>query len=189
MRTKGGDKMPDPILILPYTDEWAKEFQSIGCQLREALGNIALRIDHIGSTAVTGLAAKPVIDIQISVASFTPLAAFKAPLESLGFSYRVENPDKSKRYFREASGDKRVHIHVRQAGSWAEQLALLFRDFLRCHPDYCHRYEQVKYELAKKYKLNRQHYTKSKESIIWEILKQANHWSQQTGWSPANSDN
>lgn len=148
-----------------------------------------MRIDHIGSTAVAGVAAKPVIDIQISAASFTPLAAFKIPLESLGFSYRAENPDKSKRYFREAPRDKRVHIHVRQAGSWAEQLALLFRDFLRCHPDYCHRYEQVKYELAKKYKLNRQHYTKSKESIIWEILKQANRWRQQTGWSPANSDN
>lgn len=82
-----------------------------------------MRIDHIGSTAVAGVAAKPVIDIQISAASFTPLAAFKIPLESLGFSYRAENPDKSKRYFREAPRDKRVHIHVRQAGSWAEQLA------------------------------------------------------------------
>lgn len=59
-----------------------------------------MRIDHIGSTAVAGVAAKPVIDIQISAASFTPLAAFKIPLESLGFSYRAENPDKSKRYFR-----------------------------------------------------------------------------------------
>lgn len=180
--------MSDPILILPYTDEWAKEFHSIGCQLREALGDIALRIDHIGSTAVTGLAAKPVIDIQISVASFTPLTAFKAPLESLGFIYRAENPDKSKRYFREAPDQRRVHIHVRQAGSWAEQLALLFRDFLRSDPEHCRRYEQVKYELAKKCTHNHQLYTDSKEAIIWEILKQANHWSQQTGWSPANSD-
>lgn len=180
--------MSDPILILPYTDEWAKEFHSIGCQLREALGDIALRIDHIGSTAVTGLAAKPVIDIQISVASFTPLTAFKVPLESLGFIYRAENPDKSKRYFREAPRQRRVHIHVRQAGSWTEQLALLFRDFLRSDPEHCQRYEQVKYELAKKYTHNRQLYTDSKEAIIWEILKQANHWSQQTGWSPANSD-
>ena len=69
------------------------------------------------------------IDIQISVASFTPLTVFKVPLESLGFIYRAENPDKSKRYFREAPDQRRVHIHVRQAGSWTEQLALLFRDF------------------------------------------------------------
>ncbi|MEA0563327.1 MULTISPECIES: GrpB family protein [Lysinibacillus] len=180
--------MSDPILILPYTDEWAKEFHSIGSRLREALGDNALRIDHIGSTSITGLAAKPVIDIQLSVASFTPLEAFKGPLECLDFIYRANNPDKSKRYFREAPGHRRVHIHVRQAGSWAEQLALLFRDFLRCHPDYCRRYEQVKCEFAEKYINNRQLYTNSKEAIIWEILKQANQWSQLTGWSPSRSD-
>ncbi|WP_155590453.1 GrpB family protein [Lysinibacillus cavernae] len=180
--------MSDSILILPYTVEWAQEFHALGSKLRESLGDIALRIDHIGSTAVPGLASKPIIDIQISVETLTSLEAFKIPLESLGFIFRVDNSDFSKRYFREAPGNRRIHIHVRQAGSWAEQLALLFRDFLRCHPDYCRRYEQVKYELAKKYTHNRQLYTDSKEAVIWEILKQANHWSQRTGWSPANSD-
>jgi GrpB-like predicted nucleotidyltransferase (UPF0157 family) len=93
-----------------------------------------VRIDHIGSTAVPGLAAKPVIDIQISVASFDPLEAFRAPLEALGYAYRADNTERTKRYFREPAGSSRTHIHVRRAGSFSEQFALLFRDYLRAPP-------------------------------------------------------
>jgi hypothetical protein len=99
------------------------------------LGEVALRIDQIGSTAVPGLGAKPIIDIQVSVADFEPLAAFRRPLEQLGYVYRADNPERTKRYFREPPGRRRIHVHVRQAGSFSEQWALLFRDYLRAHPD------------------------------------------------------
>jgi GrpB-like predicted nucleotidyltransferase (UPF0157 family) len=99
--------------------------------LHDALGPVALRIDHIGSTSVPGLAAKPVIDIQISVADFEPLDAYRLPLERLGYIFRSDNPERTKRYFRETLGQRRVHIHVRRAGSFSEQFALLFREYVR----------------------------------------------------------
>ena len=117
--------MPDPIEVVPYSPLWPQLFSELGTTLRKALGETALRIDHIGSTSVPGLDAKPIIDIQVSVASFEPLDAYRVPLERLGFVFRASNPDLTKRYFREKSGERRTHIHVRQSGSWSEQLALL----------------------------------------------------------------
>jgi GrpB-like predicted nucleotidyltransferase (UPF0157 family) len=120
--------MPDPIVIVPYDPLWPERFLELGVALRQALGETALRIDHIGSTAIPGLDAKPIIDVQISVVSFKPLHAYRIPIESLGFVFRANNPDLTKRYFREGPGRRRTHIHVRRVGSWAEQGALLFRD-------------------------------------------------------------
>jgi GrpB-like predicted nucleotidyltransferase (UPF0157 family) len=87
--------------IVPYDSAWPDRFARLGRELRRALGDVALRIDHIGSTAVPVLAAKPVIDVQISVASFQPLDTFRAPLEGLGYVYRADNTERTKRYFRE----------------------------------------------------------------------------------------
>ena len=125
--------MPEKIVIVPYNPEWPVLFGKLSADLRAALGTVALRIDHIGSTSVPGLAAKPIIDVQISVASFKPLDAFRVPLEGLGFVFRADNPDLNKRYFREPPGTRRTHIHVFRAGSWSEQIALLFRDYM-CRP-------------------------------------------------------
>jgi len=84
-----------------YDPTWPGLFAELGRELRGGLGDVALRIDHIGSTSVPGLAAKPVIDIQVSVASFEPIEAFKQPVERLGYGYRADNPARTKRYFRE----------------------------------------------------------------------------------------
>jgi GrpB-like predicted nucleotidyltransferase (UPF0157 family) len=163
-------------------------FSALGEILRQALGDIALRIDHIGSTAVPGLDAKPIIDIQISVASFELLAAFRLPLERAGFVYRADNPDKSKRYFREAPGTPRTHIHVRRAGSWSEQFALLFRDYLRTHPDEARQYAELKYRLAACYLDDRTRYVEEKTPCIWAIMRKANDWMQLVGWIPGPTD-
>jgi GrpB-like predicted nucleotidyltransferase (UPF0157 family) len=112
---------------------------------------VAIRIDHIGSTSVPGLAAKPVIDIQISVARLEPAEPFLKPLERLGFIYRAGNTERTKRYFREPPGHARTHIHVRRAGSFSEQFPLLFRDYLRLHPAGAAKYERVKRRLAEQY--------------------------------------
>jgi len=116
--------------------------------VRAALGAIALRIDHIGSTAIPGLAAKPIVDVQISVADFDPLDAYRTALERLGYGFHADNPDLTKRYFREAPGQRRTHIHVRRAGSFSEQFALLFRDFMRVHPETAADYASLKRQLV-----------------------------------------
>lgn len=176
------------VVILPYDPAWPARFSQLGHAFRAALGGVALRIDHVGSTSIPGLAAKPIIDIQISVASFDPLGAFRQPLEHLGYVFRAGNPDRTKRYFREAPGDVRTHIHVRRAGSWAEQFALLFRDYLRTHPDDATHYAGVKRRLAEQYGADRHAYTTAKTPYIWAIMRKADQWSQEIGWYPGPSD-
>lgn len=180
--------MTDPILVVPYDPVWPTLFRTLGERLRQALGDVAVRIDHVGSTSVPGLAAKPVIDVQISVASFEPLDAYRLPLEAAELVFRPDNPDLSKRYFREAPGRRRTHVHIREAGSLNEQLALVFRDYLRNHPDDACRYAEIKLQLAGQYRYDRGGYTEAKSPIVWEILQKATRWSQDTGWKPGLSD-
>jgi GrpB-like predicted nucleotidyltransferase (UPF0157 family) len=117
--------------VIDYDPAWPELFAAPGRELRAALGSAAMRIDHVGSTAVPDLAAKPIIDAQISVASFEPLNAFRDPIESCGFVWRPKNEEMTRRYFRERPGRRRTHVHVRRAGSFCEQLNLLHRDHLR----------------------------------------------------------
>jgi GrpB-like predicted nucleotidyltransferase (UPF0157 family) len=180
--------MIDPVVVVPYDPEWPGFFRALGTSLREALGAVALRIDHIGSTAVPGLAAKPVIDVQISVTSLERLDEYRLPLEQLGFVYRADNPERTKRYFREMPGQRRTHIHVRRAGSWAEQFALLFRDYMRAHPEEAQAYAELKERLAAAYRHDRQGYTEAKGPFIWEVMRRASDWSEITGWQPGPSD-
>ena len=154
---------PDRIEVVPYDEEWPRLFSSLGASLRAALGDTALRIDHIGSTSVPGLAAKPLlIDVQISVAALEPMEPYRLRLEGLGLVFSADNAELTKRYFREPSGSRRTHIHVRQAGSWAEQFALLFRDYIRTHQEDALLYADLKRRLAGEYGEDRQDYTEAK---------------------------
>ena len=175
-------------MIVPYDAEWPILFALLGCALRTELGDVALRIDHIGSTSVPGLDAKPIIDVQVSVATFEPLDAYRGPLESLGYVFRADNTERTKRYFRESPGGRRTHIHVRRAGSFSEQFALLFRDYLRAHTEDTRRYAKLKYRLAEAYRHDRHEYTDAKIPHVWEIMAKADRWSQEVGWEPGPTD-
>jgi GrpB-like predicted nucleotidyltransferase (UPF0157 family) len=152
------------------------------------LGETAVRIDHIGSTAVPGLAAKPVSDVQISVAALEPMAPYLGPLERLGFRWQPDNDDRSKRYFREPPVLRRTHVHVRQHGSWSEQFALLFRDYLRAHPDEAAAYAAEKLRLAAQFRDDRPGYVNAKGPFIWAAMQRADAWSQRVGWEAGESD-
>ena len=174
--------------VIAYDPAWPARFSDLGRHLRLELGDLAQRIDHIGSTAVPALAAKPVIDIQISVHSIEPVQRYRPAIERCGFVWREDNPDLSKRYFREAPGAPRTHIHVRRTGSFAEQFALLFRDFLRQHRDEAELYAADKRRHAHLLAGNREDYVRAKAPIVWAIMERASHWAQATGWEPGPSD-
>jgi len=178
------------IVVVEYDPAWPSSFREVGERLRASLGDVALRIDHIGSTAVEGLDAKPIVDIQVSVASFEPLARYQGPIEQCGFVHRAGNTERTKRYFRERPGDRRTHIHVRRAGSFSEQFALLFREFLRAHPDRAEEYAALKHELAARYCLphERQLYVEAKVPFVWETIHLADDWAQAIGWEPPPTD-
>ena len=178
-------EIKDKVVIASYSPEWPGLFTRLGAELREVLGEAAIRIDHIGSTAVRGLHAKPVIDTQISVKAFDPQGAYRLPLEGLGYVFRADNPDLTKRYFREPRGARRTHIHVRLVGSWPEQFALLFRDYLRDHEA---EYAELKQKLAAEYGYDRIGYTEAKGDFIWKVMVRADRWAKEIGWAPGPSD-
>ncbi|MCZ8516628.1 GrpB family protein [Paenibacillus filicis] len=179
--------MEDQWRIATHDPEWKSLFVNVASNLRSSLGNLAIRIDHVGSTSVFGLDAKPIIDIQISVLHYDDILSYKDKIEHVGFVLREENPDKTKRYFREIPGT-RTHIHVRQAGSFSEQVTLVFRDYLRVHPADCLRYAQEKHRLMALFKNERPKYVERKGPIVWDIIQKAHLWSQEVGWKPGISD-
>ncbi|GLY71729.1 hypothetical protein Atai01_83480 [Amycolatopsis taiwanensis] len=135
-----------------------------------------------------GLAAKPVIDIQISVASLEATDAFLGPLTDMGLVYRADNPERTKRYFREPPGQRRTHVHVRQLGSFSQQFPLLFRDYLRCHLSAANEYAAAKRHCAAKFRNDRPGYVQAKDAFVWDIIRRADAWAQHTGWTPGPSD-
>lgn len=179
--------MNDQIIIEDYNPLWANKFLNMAQKIRNSLGDIALRIDHIGSTSVKDLNAKPVIDIQISVKDFY-LIPLEEKMNELGFDYQKDNDDKTHLFFREADGSRNYHIHIRRANTFSEVFNLLFRDYLRTHEEEANLYQQTKIELAEMYKDQREKYTDGKSDVIWDILQRANDWNQEIGWYPEKSD-
>jgi GrpB-like predicted nucleotidyltransferase (UPF0157 family) len=176
------------IEVVEYDPAWPGRFAETATPIRRELGDVALRIDHIGSTAIPRLAAKPVIDVQIAVGSFEPLDGYRRPLEALGYVFQPDNPERTKRYFREPPGTPRTHVHVRVSGSFSQQLPLLFRDFVRAHPAVADEYAALKRELAARHADDRQAYTDAKDPFVWRVLRDADAWAQATGWQPGPSD-
>ena len=119
--------------VVAYDDAWPATFADLAADIRGAVGDAALRIDHVGPTSVPGTPARPVIDVQISVVAFDPAGVYEAPLHGLGYDL-LPDPDTTQRFFgRRIDGKARVHVRV--AGSFAEQRTLLIRDHLREHPE------------------------------------------------------
>lgn len=170
--------MSGPIEIAPYDAAWPGMFDAEAAVLREALGAVALRIDHVGSTAVPGLAAKPVIDIQISVADVNAAAAYRGPLEALGYLFTSDPNFPEYPFFGKPAAYPRTHhIHVCEAGGREERRHLAFREYLRAHPEVAAAYAGLKQQLAPRYQADveadRAAYDGAKTAFIMPIEQQA----------------
>jgi GrpB-like predicted nucleotidyltransferase (UPF0157 family)/GNAT superfamily N-acetyltransferase len=137
------------LAVVPYDPGWPAAFQAEADRLRDALGPLALGIDHHGSTAVPGLAAKPIIDIQVSVASLQPLATYAGRLEAAGYVHVPSADDAVCPFFhRPRLWPHTHHVHVVESGGAEERRTLAFRDYLRRHLETAREYEQLKRALA-----------------------------------------
>jgi GrpB-like predicted nucleotidyltransferase (UPF0157 family) len=182
----------NPIIIVDYRPQWPEEFAALAGPLHAALGPLALRIDHIGSTAVPGLAAKDVIDIQVTVHDFTPdlEAAFARAGYSRGEHNRDHRPptatgpdrDWEKQMYRPPPGTRRANLHVRRAGSANGRYALLFRDYLRAHPLAARAYGQAKRALSTHGPTDWDLYYDVKDPVCDIIMAGAEDWAAMTGW-------
>lgn len=165
-----------PIHILPYDPTWPLLFEHEKVRLLEAVGAYLCCIEHIGSTAVPGLAAKPVIDIMIGVHSLNDAPFFIPPLEALGYEYiaRHEALLPERRYLHRIVNHQHTHhLHMVEPGSRFFEVQLLFRDYLRTHPADARRYAELKYALAEKFRNDREAYTDGKTALVEEILQKA----------------
>jgi GrpB-like predicted nucleotidyltransferase (UPF0157 family) len=187
------------IAIVPYQREWPDQFARLGRGLRDVLGDLALRIDHIGSTAVSGLAAKDIIDIQVSArgltteledalnhAGYEPLAHITRDHVPAG---KPEDPEQWRKWFyNERGSPRRVNLHVRVAGRANQRYALLFRDYLRANAAATAAYGQVKMALARYHAENDEAYYAIKDPVCDIIMAGAETWAAGTGWVPRPSD-
>jgi GrpB-like predicted nucleotidyltransferase (UPF0157 family) len=172
---------PQPIEIVAYDQGWPERFETWQRKLAGLLGPVARRIEHVGSTSVPGLAAKPVVDIQVSVADLADEDRYVPPCEAAGLQFRLR--DDEHRYFQPPPARPRdVHVHVCQQGGEWERVHLLFRDYLRSSTAARETYAAAKREAARVWGNDRPAYTEAKSDVILGIIEQADAWAAATGW-------
>jgi GrpB-like predicted nucleotidyltransferase (UPF0157 family) len=159
--------------LSPHREEWHELFAAEAGQLTAAADKHALAIEHIGSTAICGIAAKPIIDIALAVREIADVEHIIQPFGNLGYVYRGENGIPDRHYFRKGSLRRTHHLHVVTYGSDLWRNHLLFRDYLRAHPQIAAQYENLKRELAQTHQENREAYTEGKTEFIENVLKAA----------------
>ncbi|HEX6488757.1 MAG TPA: GrpB family protein [Candidatus Dormibacteraeota bacterium] len=171
-QTTTGTERIDPVAVVAYDPGWPARFEGWRDRIVRALGPTALRVEHVGSTSVPGLAAKPTIDIQVSVQDIETEELYVPQLEGLGLQLRSR--DRLHRYFRPPkSAPRDVHVHVCDSGSDWERDHLLFRDYLREHADARDRYSRVKLDAARLWADDRWGYTDAKSEVVLDILEAA----------------
>lgn len=189
------------IEIVDYKPTWTAEFLEIGLKIRAALGSDALAIHHIGSTSVPNLAAKDVIDVQITVAKLEE-NVLKPKLEQAGLVWRdgiihdhcpagMNLPEiELEKFFcaRKSGGIRRANIHIRVEGRFNQRYALVCRDYLRSHKVAADAYAQIKRQLARYFPENAEAYYDIKDPVFDVIMSGANDWATFTTWQPAPSD-
>jgi GrpB-like predicted nucleotidyltransferase (UPF0157 family) len=170
------DAAPIPIIIAEYDPRWPRMFEEERERILGAIGEWLLGIEHIGSTSVPGLAAKPIVDIMPGLRSLDDAPHFVPAMEAIGYQY---NPDyeaqlPERRYFVKPPGrgyhiERLFHVHAVETTSafWRRHTA--FREYLRSHPEACEEYARLKRRLAAQYGPDRVRYTDAKTEFIQGI--------------------
>jgi GrpB-like predicted nucleotidyltransferase (UPF0157 family) len=179
------DDKKDPIELVEYINQWPDLAAVEISILRDALSaRQILDIQHVGSTAIPGMIAKPIIDIQIAVDSLEDFKTHAVvALNKLDYQYWDKNPDPKRMFFVKGMppfGEKRTHhVHIFEITSKLWNDKILFRDYLRTHPNITKQYENLKKNLASLYTYDREKYTDEKAQFINDVLVQATEWRRQ----------
>ena len=162
------------VQIVPHQAEWKTLFQQEAILLKSVFADAILHIEHIGSTAIEGMAAKPIIDLMCAVSGLEEAKSFLCRLETLGYEYRPDESVPDRIFFAKGPRSNRTHhLSLTEPGSMFYQEKLLFRDYLRTHAVAAEEYFRLKEELASKYADNRGAYTEGKSNFVKRILSLA----------------
>jgi dephospho-CoA kinase len=190
-----------PVVLVPHQVAWAREFIDIAQRIRAVAGAALSGIDHIGSTAVPGLVAKDVLDIQLRVAHWSDITTLTHALREVGFQQGVKveydvfhgltdrSPELRRYYMREPLGERRMHLHIREAGRFNTRYALLFRDYLRAHAPACAEYGLLKSRAAAIFPHSINGYLFLKEPVFHLLYHAAELWAATVAWTPEEAGN
>jgi GrpB-like predicted nucleotidyltransferase (UPF0157 family) len=163
--------VPQPVVVVPYDPDWPDAFASIRSSLTDALGESAVAIEHVGSTSVPGLAAKPVIDIDIVIAHEAGLPLVTSKLATIGYRYEGERGVAGRHAFRPPDGLPKHHLYVCAVGNSELERHLAFRDHLRANRSDALAYANLKRELADRFGTDREGYSQAKTTFVEGVLR------------------
>lgn len=168
--------------LVPYRDEWREAFETEAERLREALGDRLLAVEHVGSTAVEGLAAKPIIDVLAVVEHLGEETTWTRRLEPLGYGFRPGDGVPDRLFYAKGPETDRTHyLSITEQGSDTHTEQVRFRVYLRNHPEAAAEYERLKRELAETYADDRESYTSRKSAFVQEILQRTDEEFRREG--------
>ena len=162
------------VRLTPYQAKWKELYEEEAARLRTALGKKMLRLEHVGSTAVDGMEAKPLIDMIAAVGNLEEARSLVPVLEGLGYEHRGDGSVEGRIFFAKGPRDRRTHhLSLTETRSDHWQRSLLFRDYLRAHPEVAIEYRKLKQKLAREYREDRESYTAGKNRFIEQVLRSA----------------
>lgn len=164
------------VAVEPHNSEWEVTAQQTIAKLRKILGDTAVDIQHIGSTSIKNICAKPIIDIVVGVRDFNDILELNAVLEDNGFIFRGQDVPDQYLYVCGGTDTRTHHIHAVIYCSEAWNNYINMRDYLNCHKAEAQAYSELKEKLARQYPDDRNRYTELKSGLIAEILKKAQKW-------------
>lgn len=176
------DRFDPAVRIVEYDPVWPALAEAELRRIRQALGPVAVRLEHVGSTAVPDLAAKPIVDLQVSVCAIERSERYVEPLTRLGYLF-VPAPESPDYHFfaKPRERPRTYHLHVCEAGSEHEFRHVAVRDFLRSHADEARRYAGVKRQVAGRHPHDRLAYIDGKDDYVTALEQRAVAWARSRG--------
>jgi GrpB-like predicted nucleotidyltransferase (UPF0157 family) len=169
--TRGTIQRPEPIAVVDYDPHWLALFETLRAEVAGALGDLALAVEHVGSTAVPGLAAKPIIDIDVLLRSASDLSVCMERLAALGYEHRGDLGIPEREAFAALPGRPTHHLYVCPPESREFRRHVALRDYLRTHPSDASSYGELKRSLAIRYRDERSAYADGKREFIESLLR------------------
>ncbi len=162
--------MPTLVELVPYDPKWTNDFSAAEVLLRSTLGEYVVEVEHIGSTAVPGLAAKPIIDVDVTLSGLNYIPEASAALIAVGFETRGNRYDDDVWAFLFKHRSPQIRVYLCSPSNQTHDRRLLFRNYLRQHDDTASAYSALKRRLAKQFPYDGDRYTSEKSAFISEIV-------------------
>jgi len=165
------------IVVVPYDPAWPAVFEAEAVRIVDLFGANAVKIHHIGSTAIPGLMAKPTIDLLFVVEDIEAVDALEPGMKAMGYRPKGENGIPGRRYFQKLAGEEHLfHVHAFEVGHPEIRRHLNFRDYLRAHPDVALAYQDLKLSLAEQFPYEPEAYNQGKTDFIRDVDQCAVSW-------------